>query len=98
MKKLENEDLKDLIKEGVHIVDFYAEWCGPCKMLMPILEDISNNVSIIKVDVDAHGDIAQEYGIMNVPTLLFVKDGKVKSKSSGFQSKEMILKNIEDLK
>ena len=58
------------------IVDFYASWCGPCKMLMPVLEEIESEVSIIKINVDIHPDIASDYKVMSIPTLFYVKDGE----------------------
>ena len=97
MRHLEqNENFNDLIKSGTHLVDFYAEWCGPCKMLAPVLEEIEG-VNIIKVDVDIHMDLAREYGVMSVPTLLYVKDGVVKNKTIGYISKEEIEENLKGM-
>jgi len=97
MKHLEqNENLNDLIKSGTYIVDFYAEWCGPCKMLAPVLEEIEG-ASVIKVDVDVHMDLAREYAVMSVPTLLYVKDGEVKNKTIGYISKEEIEENLKGM-
>lgn len=96
MKYLENENFNDLIKDGFTIVDFYADWCGPCKMLSPILEEINEN--IIKVNVDAHPDLAREYGIMSIPALLFFKDGKVVEKNIGFTDKDSIEDIIKRIK
>lgn len=90
MKHLEeNENLYEIIKEGKWIVDFYATWCGPCKMLLPILEDLKD-INIIKVDVDIHPELAKENGIMSVPTLLFTKDGEIIKKEIGFKDEEEI--------
>lgn len=97
MIHLENEDFNQLISKGNYLVDFYTEWCGPCKMIAPILEELQNKIKIIKVDVDAHPELAMNYGIMSVPTLLYIKDGQVIKQTSGFQSKEMIEKNIKEL-
>lgn len=97
MKHLEqNENLNDLIKSGTYLVDFYAEWCGPCKMLAPVLEEIEG-ANVIKVDVDIHMDLAREYGVMSVPTLLYVKDGVVKNKTIGYVSKEEIEENLKGM-
>ena len=82
----EKEDLKNIISKGKYIVDFYAEWCGPCKMLAPVLEELEN-IEVIKVDTDLHSELAREYGIMSVPTLLFVVDGEMKRKEIGFKTK-----------
>lgn len=71
IKHLENENMKEIIKEGVWVVDFYAEWCGPCKMLGPVLEQLQENV--LKINVDNHESLAQEYGVMSIPTICFLK-------------------------
>lgn len=95
---LKNEDFNEEVKTGNVLVDFYATWCGPCKMLSPIIESIGNergNIKVIKVDVDEHNALAQTYGIMSVPTLLYYKDGNLIKKHSGFTSKEAIIKEFE---
>lgn len=96
MKKLENENFNDLISKGLYLVDFYAEWCGPCKMLAPVLESITE-IDIIKVDVDIHNDLAMKYRIMSVPTLMFFKDGNLIKEINGFHSKDELIKIISDL-
>ena len=92
IKHLENkEQFNELIKDKV-LVDFYAEWCGPCKMLAPNLEKLDYN--ILKVDVDKFQDLAISYGVMSVPTLILFKDGKEVNKSIGYldidELKEMV--------
>lgn len=76
------------------IVDFYADWCGPCKMVAPVFEDINTNnkeVQIYKVDVDKSGAVASKYGVMNIPTIICFKDGEVHKKQVGAMPKEGIL-------
>ena len=76
------------------LVDFFATWCGPCKMLAPILEQIAaerSDVKVCKIDVDESEALAREYEIMTVPTLMVVKEGKIVERVSGVMPKEQIL-------
>jgi len=91
IKHLEKENFNEVVASGIWIVDFYAEWCGPCKMLGPVLETIDAN--ILKVNVDQHEKLAQEYGVMSIPTICFFKDGNLENKVVGFRNKE----EIEDI-
>ena len=97
MIHLEKENFNELINKGACLVDFYAEWCGPCKMLMPILEELDEKINIIKVNVDKHEDLAREYRVMSIPTLIFFKDGEKKEEFVGFRSKEELIQYIEKL-
>ena len=96
MRQLKNENFNEVVKDGVWMVDFYADWCGPCKMLTPILEEINYN-NTLKVNVDEHQDISNSFGIMSIPTLVFLKDGKEVEKLIGFQSKDTILEVIKKI-
>ena len=98
MLHLGKQDFNELVKEGLHLVDFYAEWCGPCKMMGPVLESIDDKVDIIKVNIDEHEDLAREHRIMSIPTLMFFKDGEVKETFIGFRGNEELEKCIEDLR
>lgn len=89
---VEEKDFKNEISSGVVLVDFYADWCGPCKMLAPVIDEFSNesDVKVIKVNVDESQGVAGEYGIMSIPTLIIFKDGEVVNKQVGFATKEQL--------
>lgn len=99
MKYLEKEsDFNELIKNEKVLVDFYADWCGPCRMISPIIEEIAKedkNLEVIKVNVDNFENIARTYGIMSIPTLMVFKKGKEINKSVGFVNKDEIMKLLE---
>ena len=80
------------------LVDFYATWCGPCRMISPILEQIASerdDIKIVKVNVDEEGELAAQYGIMSIPTLLVFKNGEVTQRSTGAKPKGQILAMLE---
>ena len=84
------EEVLDI--EGKVLVDFYANWCGPCKMLRPVLEEFANetNIKVVSVDVDSEPDLAQSYGVMSIPCLVVFENGQEKNRSVGFIPKEEI--------
>lgn len=95
LKYLKNEDFKEEIKTGLVLVDFYADWCGPCRMISPIVEELSNEVNdlkVIKVNVDEREDVAKVYGIMSIPTLILFRDGQMEKKQLGFIPKEVLMR------
>lgn len=77
------------------LVDFYAEWCGPCKMLSPIMDEIAKENIVYKVNTDNESELAREYGIMSIPCVIAFKDGKEINRSIGLKSKEDILEMIK---
>lgn len=79
----DGSNFKDLIKERV-LVDFYADWCGPCKMLGPVLSKVSDSIKVLKVNVDSNQDLAREYGVMSIPCVVLFEDGKEVKRSVGF--------------
>lgn len=89
IKYLENNDLKSEIKDKKVLIDFYADWCNPCKMLGTTLEEITE-IDIIKVNVDKFPDIAREYGIMSIPAVYIYNNNEVINKFVGLKSKEEI--------
>ena len=95
IKYLEEENLEELVKSDLVIVDFYAEWCGPCKMLGKVLEGMDYN--IIKVNTDKFPNLAQKHGIMSIPTVFIYKDGEMVNKFIGFKNKEEIEEIINNL-
>ena len=97
------EEFDNIISdEKPTLVDFYATWCGPCKMQAPVLhefaKEIGEKVTVIKVDVDQNGELAMRYGIMSIPTLAVFKSGELKQKSVGLSTKDnlssMIIKYL----
>ena len=95
IKYYNNEDLESL--KGVHLVDFYADWCGPCKMLSQVLEQLEE-VNIIKINVDQNEELAKKYKVMSIPNMFIIKDGKIEKQLIGFHSKEDIEDEISKLK
>ena len=83
------EEFEQKIANGTVLVDFFATWCGPCKMLAPVLEQLANEmpeIEILKIDVDQVSDVAKEYGIMSIPTLILFKDGVKQNTQEGFMN------------
>ncbi|PWU68214.1 thioredoxin [Gracilibacillus dipsosauri] len=84
--------------EGLVLADFWATWCGPCKMIAPVLEEIdsemSDSVKIVKLDVDENQETAGKFGVMSIPTLLLFKDGEVVDQVVGYQPKEALVELI----
>lgn len=93
-----NKNNFDSIKEEKTVLlDFYADWCGPCRMVSPIVDEIAEERSDIlvgKINVDNEQELAKEFGILSIPTLIVLKDGKITSKSSGARPKAQILEML----
>lgn len=98
MKELDSSNFDSTISSGVTLVDFWAAWCGPCKMLMPVIEQIAAEVEgkavVAKVNVDENRDLAARYMVTTIPALFVFKDGEIVSNASGVQSKGKILEMI----
>ncbi|MBQ9265948.1 MAG: thioredoxin [Bacilli bacterium] len=97
---LENADqFRETIKSGTVLLDFFATWCGPCKMLTPELEKFAERhpeVTVLKIDVDEYGEIAAIFNVNAVPTLLVFKDGEQKAASAGFKPLPQLEKFVFD--
>ncbi len=94
--------INDVLESGKPVViDFWAEWCGPCRMVGPIIEELANEydgkVVVGKVDVDNNDDVTSKYGIRNIPTILFIKDGEIVDKQVGAAQKSALVEKIEKL-
>ena len=87
-----SEDLKNLISEGTVLVDFFATWCRPCQMLGPVLDEVSEEVDfkIVKVDVDQFPELAGEYQVRSIPTMVKFEAGVAKDVTLGYKSKEEV--------
>ena len=101
MKVLTKQDFVEQVENssGVVLVDFFATWCGPCRMLAPVLEEVSQQTKaqIYKVDIDQNQELCKKYSIMVVPTMIIFKDGKLVTKFSGFMSQEDILQQLNQV-
>lgn len=97
--EITKDNFQKEVATGKAIIDFWAPWCGPCQMLGPIIEELatelSGNVTVGKVNVDDQPELASQFGIMSIPTIIAFKDGEVTAKTMGVQSKEALLKMLD---
>ena len=101
LKVTENDFENEVLKtEGKVVVDFYADWCGPCKMLGPVMEKISEEldgkVKFTKINIDENMSIAEKYEIMSIPTIIVFENGNVKNTIIGLRSKQEIIDTINE--
>ncbi len=91
---LDSSNFEEQTKEGVTLVDFWAEWCGPCRALTPILEELDQEIAgaatIGKVNVDDNSELAQKFNVMSIPAVFILKDGEVASQFVGVQTKQVL--------
>lgn len=94
----DNFDSEVLNSDKKVLVDFWASWCGPCKMVAPVVEDIaeeySDKIKVAKLNVDENQNTASQYGVMSIPTLLLMENGEVKDKLVGYMPKEKMVKKL----
>lgn len=99
VKKISQNEFSEATASEVAVIDFSATWCGPCKMLAPVLEEVSEEyagkVNFFNVDVDENPDLAMQYKIMNIPALLMLKKGEKADMQIGFAPKEKIVEFLE---
>jgi len=99
--ELNNANFEDTIKEGVSLVDFWAPWCGPCRMLAPVIdelaEDFDGKAKICKVNSDEEQDLAVKFGVRSIPTILFMKDGEVVDTMVGAASKQAFADKLNSI-
>ncbi|CXK03239.1 TPA: thioredoxin [Staphylococcus aureus] len=97
--KVTDADFDSKVESGVQLVDFWATWCGPCKMIAPVLEELAadyeDKADILKLDVDENPSTAAKYEVMSIPTLIVFKDGQPVDKVVGFQPKENLAEVLD---
>ena len=99
VKKITNNDMSEALKSEIALVDFSAGWCGPCRMLAPVLEEVSEEfagkVDFFNADVDENDQLALRYKVMNIPALVILKNGEIADRSVGFLAKEKLREFIQ---
>jgi thioredoxin 1 len=99
--ELTSSNFNEIVKEGVTLVDFWAPWCGPCRMIAPVIEELAEEyegkATIAKVNTDEEQDLAVKFGIRSIPSILFFKDGQVVDQMVGAASKQAFAEKLDAL-
>ncbi|MDO4467900.1 MAG: thioredoxin [Bacillota bacterium] len=101
MLEINQTQFNEYMTHDLVLVDFFATWCGPCKMLSPVLEkvqeELAGKIEIVKVDVDENMELAQQFGVMSVPTMLVFKQGKIVGSITGYQPAGALVQTLQKL-
>ena len=99
--ELTNENFDATVNEGVSLVDFWAPWCGPCRMIAPVIEELAGDfegkANICKVNTDEHQDLATKFGVRSIPTILFMKNGEIVDQVVGASSKQALTDKLNSI-
>jgi thioredoxin 1 len=99
--ELTNENFDATINEGVSLVDFWAPWCGPCRMIAPVIDELAGDfegkANICKVNTDEQQDLATKYGVRSIPTILFMKNGEIVDQLVGASSKQALTDKLNSI-
>ena len=99
MRVINEAEFDEMIKNGITLVDFYADWCGPCKMLAPVLEELDQEfpeINFVKVNCDEQMHLAERFSVMSIPAVFIFRDGNIIGKSGGYKGKNEMKLIIED--
>jgi thioredoxin 1 len=102
IKELTSDNFDEFVKDDKTVVDFWASWCGPCKMMGPVFDEVAKELKdkakFGKVNIDEEGELAQRFHVMSIPTLLFFREGRQEDRATGVISKEEIVKKVKEIK